>query len=61
MPESTTLGDAHAALLDENREFFLVVGPDGRLSGLLTAMDVLEALNEAPPRSGTRHVAAVPR
>ncbi len=54
MPETATLGAVHAALLDENREFFVVVGPDGRLAGLITAMDVLEALSESPPRSSTR-------
>lgn len=56
MPESATLGAVHASLLDENRDFFVVVGPDGRLAGLITAMDVLEALSESPPRSSARPI-----
>lgn len=56
MPETSSLGAVHAALLDENRDFFVVVGPDGRLAGLVTAMDVLQVLQEPPPSSGTRLV-----
>lgn len=61
MPETATLGAVHRSLLDENRDFFVVVGPDGRLSGLITAMDVLEALSEAPPRSSTRPIGSLLR
>lgn len=61
MPETATLGAVHTSLLDENRDFFVVVGPDGRLAGLITAMDVLEALNKSPPRSGTRPVGTLRR
>lgn len=54
MPETSSLAAVHASLLDENRDYFVVVGPDGRLSGLITAMDVLQALIDLPPLSGTR-------
>ncbi len=61
VPESSTLTAVHASLLDENREFFVVVDRDGRLSGIITAMDVLEALAEAPPVSGVRYAAPIQR
>lgn len=59
VPESSTLRAVHAALLDENREFFLIVDADGRLGGIVTAMDVLEALAEGPPLSGVRNVVPI--
>lgn len=59
VPETSTLRSVHSALLDENREFFVVVDAEGRLAGMVTAMDVLEALEGAPPVSGTWPIAAL--
>ena len=59
VPESSTVTAVHAALLDENRDFFVVVDPEGRLGGVVTTLDVLEALAEAPPNSGVRQVVPI--
>ena len=59
VPETSTLRSVHSALLDENREFFVVVDAEGRLAGMVTAMDVLEALEGSPPVSGTWPIAAL--
>lgn len=59
VPETSTLRSVHAALLDENRDYFVVVDQEGRLAGMVTAMDVLEALEASPPVSGTWPIAAL--
>jgi CBS domain-containing protein len=56
IPETSTLSAAHSALLEGNREFLVVVAEDGTLAGLITALDVLEAIDgPPPPASATRH------
>ena len=55
MPETSSVRAARLAMVTEGRDFFLVVAEGGRLAGLITALDVLDALHEEPaPASGLR-------